>query len=221
MIAVLENPDAQVIYKPHPDVMNGHRAMASNPDDVRHICHVLDQDIPLAQAFETIDHVYTITSQAGFEALMRGIPVTTLGCPFYSGWGLTDDRQPTERRQRKLSLEEVFAGAYILYPKYFDPIYKVPLTPEEAVDRLVKLRTLAKPKAEDLSPSREQPIQEKVFEASDSIDSRIMVLQMKISELKERAATDALERITESLRSELYSLQEEIARLRKQIGVAE
>lgn len=48
-----------------------------------------------------------------------------------------------------------------------------------------------------------------------------MVLQMKISELKERAATDALERITESLRSELYSLQEEIARLRKQIGVAE
>ena len=142
MMARLENPDAQIIYKPHPDVLHGKRPMQSNPDDVRHICQVLDQDIPLAQSFETIDHVYTITSQAGFEALQRGLSVTTLGCPFYSGWGLTDDRQPNARRTRQLSITEVFAGAYLLYMRYFDPIYKVAITGEEAVMQLVKLREL-------------------------------------------------------------------------------
>ena len=140
MMAYVENPAAQIIYKPHPDVLHGTRPMQSNPDDVRHICQVLDQDIPLAQSFETIDHVYTITSQAGFEALQRGIHVTTVGCPFYSGWGLTDDRQPNPRRTRKLSVEEVFAGTYILYIRYFDPIYKRQTTAEEALSRLIQMR---------------------------------------------------------------------------------
>ena len=143
LIAALENPDAHIIYKPHPDVLNGHRAKQSNPDDVRHICQVLDQDIPLSQAFETIDHVYTITSQAGLEALIRGIKVTTLGCPFYAGWGLTDERQPNPRRARNLTVREVFAASYILYPKYFDPIYKQAITAEKAVERLVKMRGMA------------------------------------------------------------------------------
>ncbi|MGB2221192.1 MAG: glycosyltransferase family 29 protein [Neptunomonas phycophila] len=119
-LAVKENPDSQVIYKPHPDVMNGHRPYQSNPEEVEGICYVLKEDIPLANSFETIDHVYTITSLAGFEALMRGIPVTTLGCPFYSGWGLTDDRQLNPRRKRKLSIEEIFAVSYLVYPKYFN-----------------------------------------------------------------------------------------------------
>lgn len=135
-IAAAENKDAQIIYKPHPDVLNKHRKKLSNPDDVRHLCLILELDIPLSQAFETVDHVYTMTSLAGFEALIRGIKVTALGCPFYSGWGVTDDRQPNARRQRLLSVDEVFAASYILYPKYFDPIYNKPLTPEQAVSRL-------------------------------------------------------------------------------------
>ena len=151
MIAALENPGAHIIYKPHPDVMNGFRPEQSSPNDVRHICQVLDQDIPLAQAFESIDHVYTITSQAGFEALMRGIKVTTLGGPFYSGWGLTDDRQPNARRVRKLTVREVFAGAYLLYPKYFDPVYRQPITAEEAVDRLVRTREMLAVKQETVA----------------------------------------------------------------------
>ncbi|HDR2525017.1 TPA: hypothetical protein QCI33_004727, partial [Enterobacter roggenkampii] len=143
MIARLENPDAQVIYKPHPDVLNGFRKYQSNPKDVRHICQIITQDIPLSQSLETIDHVYTISSLAGFEALIRGIYVTTLGCPFYSGWGLTDDRQENSRRQRNLSIDELFAIAYIEYPKYFDPIYRKYITPEEALDVLVRQRELS------------------------------------------------------------------------------
>ncbi|WP_342639141.1 hypothetical protein [Vibrio metschnikovii] len=120
-LAVKENPDAQVIYKPHPDVINGHRPYQSNPRDVADICTLITNDVPLANALETVDHVYTITSLGGFEALLRGIKVTVLGCPFYAGWGLTDDRQPNERRTRQLTLEQLFAVAYLTYPKYFEP----------------------------------------------------------------------------------------------------
>ncbi|WP_052182668.1 capsular polysaccharide biosynthesis protein [Rhizobium sp. YS-1r] len=135
-----ENPDAQIIYKPHPEVLQGTAEPLSNPDLVRGAALVLEEDISLADAFESIDHVYTLTSLSGFEALMRGIPVTTVGCPFYSGWGITDDRQPNSRRGRKLTLEQVFAAAYILYPKYLDPVTKQRIEIEEAISILKIMR---------------------------------------------------------------------------------
>ncbi|NRB56591.1 MAG: capsular polysaccharide biosynthesis protein [Salinicola sp.] len=140
-IAYIENPESEIIYKPHPDVLGKKRKALSNPDDVAGICKVITSDLSLADAFDTIDHVYTITSQAGFEALMRGIRVTTLGCPFYAGWGLTDDRQENPRRNRQLTLEEVFAASFILYPRYYDPYYKKAITAEEAVDLVVRLKS--------------------------------------------------------------------------------
>lgn len=142
-IAALENPDAQILYKPHPDVLNRKREMLSDPNEVKHICQVIDQDIALAESFETIDHVYTITSLAGFEALLRQIPVTVMGCPFYAGWGLTDDRQPNLRRTRVLSIQELIAVAYIVYPKYFHPNLKKYITVEEAIDYIGYMRDKA------------------------------------------------------------------------------
>lgn len=139
-IARTENPDAEIFYKPHPDVIAKKRRELSDPYDVKDICKILLVDIPLAQAFETIDHVYTITSQAGFEALLRGIKVTTLGAPFYSGWGLTDDRQKIERRKRTLKLEELFAISYIKYPFYFNPFTKEKIEIEDAIDCIIALR---------------------------------------------------------------------------------
>lgn len=133
-IARDENPEAEIFYKPHPDVLEGTRQMQSNPEDVAHISKVLREPIALVDSLEGIDHVYTITSLSGFEALVRGIKVTTLGAPFYSGWGLTDDRQNTGRRKRNLTIEELFAGAYMLYPRYRDPINKVELTLEETIE---------------------------------------------------------------------------------------
>ncbi|MFB2552812.1 capsular polysaccharide export protein, LipB/KpsS family [Ensifer soli] len=133
-LAAAENPEAEILYKPHPDVLNRVRPALSDPDEVRGIARVLDMPLPLAAAFATIDHVYTITSLSGFEALMRGLPVTVAGRPFYAGWGLTDDRQPSERRGRRLTIEALFAGAYLLYPRYFDPDTLRPLTFEGALD---------------------------------------------------------------------------------------
>lgn len=146
-LAVAENPGAQVIYKPHPEVLRDIRKKPrqSKPDEVRDIALVLDQDIALADAFETIDHVYTITSLSGFEALIRGIPVTCLGMPFYAGWGVTDDRQNCPRRTRRRSVTEIFAAAYIHYARYLDPVTKTAITFEEALDVLERMRREATP----------------------------------------------------------------------------
>jgi len=142
-LARRENPDAQIVYKPHPEVLQRTAEPLSDPDLVRDTALVLEEDISLADAFESVDHVYTITSLSGFEALMRGIPVTTVGCPFYSGWGITDDRQPNPRRGRKLTLEQVFAAAYILYPQYLDPVTKQRIEIEEAISILRTMRDSA------------------------------------------------------------------------------
>lgn len=115
---ISENPDAQIIYKRHPDVIFGKRTELSDISSLNDYIEVIGGNLSLKDALNQVDHVYTMTSLAGFEALLHGVKVTTLGAPFYSGWGLTDDRFPISRRHRNLSLLEVFAAAYILYPRY-------------------------------------------------------------------------------------------------------
>ncbi len=67
---------------------------------------------------------------------MRGIPVTVIGRPFYAGWGLTDDRSEHTRRLRKSSIDELYAAAYLLYPRYVHPQTELPITASEAIDLL-------------------------------------------------------------------------------------
>lgn len=136
-LAAKENPNAQVIYKPHPDVTSGNRSQGSDPAEISDLCSIIHGDLPLSQAFHEVDHVYTVTSLAGFEALLRGIKVTTLGCPFYAGWGVTDDRQVNPRRTRKLTVEQIFAVAYLTYAKYFDPNEGTEIKLESVIDKIV------------------------------------------------------------------------------------
>ena len=135
-LAHKENPEADIIYKIHPDVIAKKRKKISNTGDVSGICTILEQDVRPADLFKGVDKVYTITSLMGFEALIYGLKVTCYGLPFYAGWGLTDDRQPCSRRTAKLSLEEVFAGAYLLYPRYYDTIADKPVIITEIIDAL-------------------------------------------------------------------------------------
>lgn len=139
-LAARENPEAEILYKPHPDVLNGVRRHLSDPAEVAHLCTVIRGQVSLPDALEMADHVYTITSLSGFEALMRGKPVTVMGAPFYAGWGLTDDRQPMPRRGRALTVEAVFAAAYLLYPRYFDPDSGVVTTLEAVLERVASRR---------------------------------------------------------------------------------
>ena len=112
-LAMRENPESEIIYRSHPDLKNRKDALTP-PKGV--LC--LNGEVNLAELFGQVDHVYVMTSLSGMEALLHGLKVTVVGMPFYAGWGLTDDRQICGRRKRKLTLAELFCGAYILYPRY-------------------------------------------------------------------------------------------------------
>ncbi|WP_439521208.1 capsular polysaccharide biosynthesis protein [Marivita sp.] len=145
------NADAYILYKPHPDVVAGLR-----PGRVETALDWADQvitDPPMAAVLEHVDAVWTLTSLTGFEALLREVPVTTLGLPFYAGWGLTTDLCPVpDRRRQVVSLEGLVHAALIDYPRYFDPVTGQPCPVEVALDRLASgqvpspktLRLLAK-----------------------------------------------------------------------------
>ncbi len=117
-IAHEENEDAEVIYKPHPDVAGGHRQAISDPKEVADFATIITGDYDFQALLESVDEVYTLTSLAGFESLLRGKRVRVFGEPFYAGWGLTEDRHISVRRNVHRTLMEVFAAAYIQYPTY-------------------------------------------------------------------------------------------------------
>ena len=129
------NPDAFLIYKPHPDVEAGLRPGAL-PEATGIADLVLDRTDPAA-LLGKVDAVWTMTSLLGFEALIRGRRVVTLGAPFYAGWGLTDHRGPAlPRRAARVTLEGLVHAALIDYPRYRDPVTGLPCAAEVAVERL-------------------------------------------------------------------------------------
>jgi capsular polysaccharide export protein len=129
------NPDAFILYKPHPDVEAGHRK-GSIPDELaRTFADLIVRDVSTAALLAAIDEVHTLTSLAGFEALLRRRRVIVYGRPFYAGWGLTTDLAAIDRG-RRLALEELVAGALILYPRYLDPVTRLPCGPEIVIERL-------------------------------------------------------------------------------------
>jgi capsular polysaccharide export protein len=129
-------PDAFIIWKPHPAVETGRRRGYLRPDLASQFADLVLSQGDVGSLFGQVDGLHTLTSQAGFEALLRGLPVTCWGRPFYAGWGLTEDRDVVARRQRLLSLDELVAACLILYPRYQDPITGLPCTPELLLERL-------------------------------------------------------------------------------------
>ncbi|MFC0201807.1 capsular polysaccharide biosynthesis protein [Paracoccus rhizosphaerae] len=148
-----ENPQAWIVYKPHPDVEAGLRPGVLPEDALASLAdHIASKADPVA-LIEATDAVWTITSTLGFEALLRGKPVTVLGAPFYAGWGLTRDLGPVPARRRaRPDLEALVHACLIAYPRYRDPLTGLPCPVEVALDRLASglsgqtpaLRLLAK-----------------------------------------------------------------------------
>ncbi|TDM05698.1 MAG: beta-3-deoxy-D-manno-oct-2-ulosonic acid transferase [Ideonella sp. MAG2] len=131
-----ERPDAHLIYKPHPDVVAQLREPGAKESRAHQFCDEIVTDTPMDKLLRQVDQVHVLTSLAGFEALLRGTPVVVWGCPFYAGWGLTDDRQPTARPRRPLDLDSLTAATLILYPSYVSRDSGYFCTPERAVDEL-------------------------------------------------------------------------------------
>lgn len=137
-----ENPDAHLYLKIHPDVLSGKKSSDIDIEKAHLTCKVIYDDVNPISLLKCVDKVYTKTSQMGFEALLLGKECVSFGMPFYAGWGLTDDRAKCERRNRKLSVEEVFAGAYILYSRYYNPYRQQPSNVIDTIKTIVRYRDI-------------------------------------------------------------------------------
>ena len=126
-----------VIFKPHPDVEAGLRIGRVSPQQIEGLATVIASFADPISLIDSCDEIYTIASLLGFEALLRAKPVTCLGMPFYAGWGLTTDLAPApSRRTARPDLLQLAHAVLIAYPRYFDPVSRLPCPPEVVVERL-------------------------------------------------------------------------------------
>jgi capsular polysaccharide export protein len=139
--AIDEHPDADILVKIHPDALaNSNYSGYFNKIKQSENIYLLSFEINPISLIEYVEHVYVVSTQLGFEAAMCGKKVSVFGLPFYSGWGITDDRQICARRIRKRSVEEIFYITYIMYSKYVNPKTGKICQIEEAIDYLLELR---------------------------------------------------------------------------------
>lgn len=134
------NENAFLVFKPHPDVLSGNRKGLKDKSIILKYCDEIIENVSIDSAINVSDEVHTITSTSGFDALLRGKKVVVYGKPFYAGWGLTSDLHEIPRRTRVLSLEELVAGALILYPRYIHPKSKNLCEVELALDIMLKMQ---------------------------------------------------------------------------------
>ncbi|WP_376698101.1 capsular polysaccharide biosynthesis protein [Burkholderia cepacia] len=139
-------PDAFIIYKPHPDVLSGNRTGLIS---ATHSANIVDMEADIISLIEASNELHTLSSLAGFDALIRGKTVFTYGLPFYAGWGLTHDALTQPWRTRRLSLDMLIAGVFFRYAVYWDWDLELFTTPESIV------RQLAEPSARPLVKIRQ------------------------------------------------------------------
>lgn len=113
-------PNDFIIYKEHPDVVSGNRNGALRDADVAGLADAVVRHASISLLYACCHEVHTLTSQSGFEALLRGLPVFTYGGPFYAGWGLTTDRLQFPRRRTLDSVDTLVAAVLLRYPVYYD-----------------------------------------------------------------------------------------------------
>jgi len=149
--ALATAPAADIAVKVHPDVIAGRaRGYLLDIARTRGLALLADAGNPF-DLLERVEAVFTVSSQLGFEALVAGKPVACFGVPFYAGWGLTDDRPGNPAAAAALArrataaagprdLLDLFAAAYVAYPRYADPVSGAALDVGAAIDRLVEWR---------------------------------------------------------------------------------
>lgn len=139
------HPHAFIVYKPHPDVLSGNRRGRVALSEARRWADRIEADLSVIGCIEACNALHTMTSLAGFEALLRGKRVVTYGQPFYAGWGLTTDHETEgaalRRRNRTLTLDELVAGTLLRYPLYWDDEAKSCTDCETVMRRLLDRRS--------------------------------------------------------------------------------
>lgn len=111
-IALANHPDAEVVVAEHKGVA------LSLPKHAR--LRVIPGLVHPASLLDRVAQLYTVDSLLGFEALIRGVPVSTFGEPFYAGRGLTDDHGALPART-PCDLVALFARTCLEDVRYVDP----------------------------------------------------------------------------------------------------
>lgn len=114
------NPNSFIIYKEHPDVSFYNRKGHDQKEQLLKYADLVIKDINITSLYELVDIVYTLSSQSGFEALIYGKEVYTIGRPFYANWGLTKEPHDLIDRHNTLSLNALVYTVLCEYPRYYD-----------------------------------------------------------------------------------------------------
>lgn len=142
-VALESHPDATIWVKVHPDVIAGKtKGHFTSADLIHPQIKICSQNYNPLELLQYMDDVYVVSSQLGFEALLRGKTVHCFGVPWYAGWGLTQDQNaPLDilkgRRQNPKSLEHLFASAYFHYARYVSPVTQQRCELEEIIELLI------------------------------------------------------------------------------------
>jgi capsular polysaccharide export protein len=135
------NPEAYLVYKPHPDVYFGLRKGSVSTEAVHAYANLIVGDADIADLIEHCHAVETISSLVGFEALLREKPVTVHGLPFYAGWGATKDLVQSPRRTTRRTIDELCFIAFCRYTRHVDPLTGQACSIHQLLDALDRLRS--------------------------------------------------------------------------------
>ena len=130
------NPEAFLIYKPHPDVVAGNRPGHVNAAIIDKCIDLILPHTNIHAIFDRCHEVHTLTSLVGFEGLLRGKDVHCYGAPFYAGWGVTHDMCKIPRRTAQRNITDLVIASLIRYPLYYDWKMKRPSGALEAAKAL-------------------------------------------------------------------------------------
>lgn len=130
------DPEAYIVYKPHPDVLLAGRAGHIPEEEALHWVNKVVIDADIFNCIDQCDELHVMTSLAGFEALVRGKTVHCWGLPFYAGWSLTEDHLTCNRRTTKRTIEELVYFAHCYYPRYINWNTRRFTTPERMIHAL-------------------------------------------------------------------------------------
>ncbi|MEM9715586.1 MAG: capsular polysaccharide biosynthesis protein [Pseudomonadota bacterium] len=113
--------DLPILIKCHPETIAGKKKGHFSKSDEDPQVKIWTKPFNPWCLLERAEAVFTVTSQSGLEAIFAGHKPHVYGVPFYAGRGLTVDHNDSCPKRPDVSPEILYAAAYQLYSKYFDP----------------------------------------------------------------------------------------------------
>ncbi len=145
--AIAQFGASNVYVKEHPDVNSGKRKGYYQLEKLKALgVNIITGKFNSIDILQCFSQIFVATSGTGFEALQCGCKVTCFGEPFYSGYGLTQDRQKSAfpKRGAKMNepatIEMLVAAVYYKYSVFVDPKEHCLITPEEAITQIIAYR---------------------------------------------------------------------------------